>query len=102
VTVENYYSFEDCTVTRELFAPSAQIGQRPSAALLTLLLTTYLSLSLFEALQSRSQGSTVPIGLDEHGHEHWLGQIRVPETVEEALILREPVSLHRGYKLLLG
>jgi hypothetical protein len=72
VTVENYYSFEDCTVTRELFAPSAQIGQRPSAAFLTLLLATYLSLSLFEALQSRFQGSTVAVGLDEHGHEYRL------------------------------
>ncbi|ANY77332.1 hypothetical protein BB934_03075 [Microvirga ossetica] len=60
------------------------------------------SLSLLETLKRSLQGSPIAVGLDKQSHEHWLGQIRMTESVEEALILREPVSLHRGYKLLLG
>src|SRR5215217_3107578 len=74
-------------------------GDTPEAASSCIMSQT---LSLLEALQSGFQGSPVAVGLDEHGHEHWLGKIRVAEAVEEALILGEPVPCHGGNKLLFG
>jgi hypothetical protein len=48
------------------------------------------------------EGSSVAAGLDEHGHEQHLWQIRVTVAVKQAPILGKPVPHHRGHELLLG